>query len=595
MTQRHAMFSAFANVHAQFQQARQRYSAQENAILKALQALEEIEGKHSSWAPADLAAQHPVMRYLKEWQHESERVCQEWQRRVMAYQTVNAFRDKVGDSLLVYVYGKVNAGKSSLGNFVATGHASPSSVDVLQESGVSFGWQASSRGSKQEGSLQSGFGVKSTECTSAIQFFTLPGLTWVDSPGLHSSTPENGELARHYAEASDMVVYVMNARNPGRQSDGEELRYLMTLKKPLYIVLSRSDQTEENENDHGEIVKEIVIKPRAQQVKQEQYVRQQLEEIAAELGMPEVAAQCKIMSLSVSYAEHADNKATWEASGMGHFMSAMTQLAQGDSVRYKQQAPLEQLRVFSKDLHHEAQRLDDSQQALANALDCLAQEVTQTADRLLRRLEMRVMEIASALPDSAYEEEHPLLIERVASSLRPDIHRALIQSMKEQLKAFERSASKAMDFSDASGLPGFKQRYESIELPGKSYINQLNILGKALGTGIGYMVGGTKGAGIGASIGAQCGNALGAIFSVDSTTLNVYTGNNRRDLEAALIEKFRCDIELHIQEVYTAPVVSAVASIQKPLLESRQALGNLQRQLERVEYAPNQKELRCVA
>lgn len=583
MTQRHAMFAAFANVHAQFQQARQRYSAQENAILKALQALEEIEGKHSSWTPADLAAQHPVMRYLKEWQYESERVRQEWQQRVRAYHTVNAFRDKVGDSFLVYVYGKVNAGKSSLGNFVATGHACPGPVGFLQNDGVRFGWQASSRGSERVSALESGFGVKSTECTSAVQFFTLPGLTWVDSPGLHSSTPENGELARHYVEASDMVVYVMNARNPGRQSDGEELRYLMTLKKPLYIVLSRSDQTEENESDHGEIVTEIVMKPRAQQIKQEQYVRQQLEEIAAEIGMPEAAAQCQIMSLSVSYAEHTDSKAAWEASGMGHFMSAMTQLAQGDSVRYKQQVPLERLRAFSTDLHYAAQRLDHSQQALANALDHLAQEVTQTADRLLRRLEMRAIEITSALPDSAFEEEPNLLIERVASSLRPEIQRALAQSMKEQLKTFERSATKAMDFSDASGLPGFKQRYESIDLPGKSYSNQLNTLGKALGSGIGYMVGGTKGASIGATIGAQLGDALGEMFSVDSTTLQVYTGNNRRDLESALVEKFRCDIERHIQEVYTTPVISAVASIQQPLKASHHALCNLQHQLGRVE------------
>ncbi|PQJ96335.1 hypothetical protein [Chromatium okenii] len=41
------------------------------------------------------------------------------------YQRNTEFRENFGDSLLVYVYGKVKAGKSSIGNYVAYGHGDP--------------------------------------------------------------------------------------------------------------------------------------------------------------------------------------------------------------------------------------------------------------------------------------------------------------------------------------------------------------------------------------------------------------------------------------------------------------------------------------
>lgn len=168
----------------------------------------------------------------------------------------------MGDSFLVYVYGKVNAGKSSLGNYIATGHHKPSREQVTQyhRECLTYGWQAASaeHNQVQEGRLEAGFGVDRQECTRDIQYFTLPGLTWVDSPGLHSKTPENGELARRYAESADLVVYVMSAANPGRDTDLQEIRTLLALKKPMVFVITRADAFEEDEID-GEIVQQRIM------------------------------------------------------------------------------------------------------------------------------------------------------------------------------------------------------------------------------------------------------------------------------------------------------------------------------------------------
>lgn len=50
-----------------------------------------------------------------------------WDKSVKNYACNAEFREKYGDSLLVFVYGKVKSGKSSLGNYIAYGISKPTS------------------------------------------------------------------------------------------------------------------------------------------------------------------------------------------------------------------------------------------------------------------------------------------------------------------------------------------------------------------------------------------------------------------------------------------------------------------------------------
>ncbi|MCP5972895.1 dynamin family protein, partial [Klebsiella pneumoniae] len=78
-----------------------------------------------------------------------------------------------------------------------------------------------------------------------IQGFKLPGFTWVDSPGLHSTNTANGDLARKYVDQADLILYTMNSQAPGRQSDMSEVSSLLNGKRSLMILLTGSDITEE--------------------------------------------------------------------------------------------------------------------------------------------------------------------------------------------------------------------------------------------------------------------------------------------------------------------------------------------------------------
>ena len=71
----------------------------------------------------------------------------------------------------------------------------------------------------KEAETKKEFRVGATEATSSIQGFSLDGLTWIDSPGLHSINQENGDLAKDYVEHADLILYTMKSDSPGRRAD----------------------------------------------------------------------------------------------------------------------------------------------------------------------------------------------------------------------------------------------------------------------------------------------------------------------------------------------------------------------------------------
>lgn len=112
-------------------------------------------------------------------------------------------------SLLVIVFADVKAGKSTLGNFVSGYYLKDTSYADLHTS-MSYAiedFSAASRENRSIRELPMPFPENEIEATSAIQYYTLgQGLTWVDTPGLHSLTKEHGELAKEYIQFADLVL-----------------------------------------------------------------------------------------------------------------------------------------------------------------------------------------------------------------------------------------------------------------------------------------------------------------------------------------------------------------------------------------------------
>lgn len=577
---RHQLFDAFSHLAGEFQNAHSRVKLREHQVLEELRQLNRQLDATASEDHHRLSGEQPVTQAFRQWLDELTRVRQQWAQRVVTYERGTEFRAKVGDSFLVYVYGKVNAGKSSLGNYIATGHHKPGHEHVTQyhQKNLIFGWQAAASGEPkqvQEGSLKAGFGVDRQECTRDIQYFTLPGLTWVDSPGLHSKTPENGELARRYAESADLVVYVMSAANPARESDLQEIRTLLALKKPMVFVITRADAFEEDEID-GEIVQQRVMMSPEERQAQISYVRQALHDQLEDPDDRRALANAEITTLSVTYAEEAETLQALQESGVPAFMTQMQSLVATKSVTMKLETPERNLKAFCKDLCASIKRLSQSQMELQGSLKELNESVDDIRQRMISALQNELRDIVNNVEPEVYQQPRQLA-QQIREALQPRINVRIEQALQEQLEQLDHEITTALDFSDASDLPGFEPHYKEYK-----YSNEAKTrIGSGAGGGIlggviGFFVGGPLGSAIGATIGSAVGERAGAALSGIKTAY-IPNGDNREEIEQAAIDFFSRDIEKAIDTHYVHPIRNSTVVVQQTLTTSLKALENFRK------------------
>ena len=284
----------------------------------------------------------------------------EWDAKIAGRKNGIEFRESFEDSLLVFVNGKVKSGKSSLGNYMAWGHTDPDdnlkrrvAPRLRPEYKSQENTAVSGGDSEHEAQKHKEFRVGATEATSSIQSFKLPGITWVDSPGMHSLKIENEKLARDYVEHADLILYTMKSDSPGRESDLTEIKHLLVKEKKLLILLTGSDDIEEDIDDvSDELVQTIVMKTPERCEKQRDYVRKALDEKCG----AENTSNVEIVSLSVRYAQiNAADPAAFRDSGMGLLCETLHHILQSDSVRIKQRKPITSMQNFMTSCHHDLQ------------------------------------------------------------------------------------------------------------------------------------------------------------------------------------------------------------------------------------------------
>lgn len=267
------------------------------------------------------------------------------------------FSSQFKDKFIVIVYGKVNAGKSSLGNFIAK-HCLPkqkADFKIYNKDNQNF-------------STIKEFEAKNTECTSEIQLFELGGLAWVDTPGLGSLTPENGALARKYIEAADYVVFPTASDSYMQSDEMTQLKELLKLKKHIYLLITKSDKSEEDEVN-GKIVR--IFKNKSLQDRRAQE-KDSLERLKSQQNLSQDEVKLidqKILSISVLAAtkglEENDDELL-EQSNMHLFYENMQALLDKKAQRFKEQAPYESLDTLTTSIIKDKDSVQCIQESLAN-------------------------------------------------------------------------------------------------------------------------------------------------------------------------------------------------------------------------------------
>lgn len=148
-----------------------------------------------------------------------------WQKAIGRYIEGKEFVNKFERSLLLIVFADVNAGKSSLGNFVSGYAFKDTLYGKLYSKPKLYVYDYTDKSLKsgtEKEIVEGYFEELAVQATASIQYYTLHnGLTWVDTPGIHSLTEEYEELAKDYVKFADLILFLTPSNNPWKQDEAK--------------------------------------------------------------------------------------------------------------------------------------------------------------------------------------------------------------------------------------------------------------------------------------------------------------------------------------------------------------------------------------
>lgn len=551
------LLQIFADTDRRFAEVQEKIDNQERLLFSELEQV----GKTVVAEPVDNRQEGEfAAAFEPRWQQMKKQVA-DWQSQVKDHERNTVFRHKFGDSLLVFAYGKVKAGKSSLGNFIAFGQHNPDQQCVDNAIAVPEFFHEDETGADRDNRdsqniRQNGsFRVDTLEATSSIQGFTLPGLTWVDVPGLDSLTEENGRLAQKYVKAADLVLFLTHSSSPCRRSELERIAGLLGEKKPLAVVITACDVYDEDEVD-GQIVSQLVMKPASDLDEQKNWVKGEINSLDKELLSH--LADTDIHAISIRYAEENQGRKGWQESGMAGFAGQISAIAAGEGLRLKEEVPLRNLQAFAGNLLKSIKETDSNLNDMKTMLDHDQQKFRKLGERLATRVNQ---DMNSHIDKMTAEHLHndKSFAEAVEKKIPEAWQEIVVPAINEHCADLAEGIDAGLArFQNIDlDLPGFKRHEQTVSTDGKSRIGQGAVTGATVGgamaattttttvasfAAVGATVVGSLGMGIGAVIGA----GVGLLLSNKPRQYKVEVGDNRFKVAAASREAVAKIIEKEI-------------------------------------------------
>ncbi|MEJ5128452.1 dynamin family protein [Comamonas sp. MYb21] len=390
--------------------------AQLHSQLQQLQAWQTQlqQGLGSALAPTPgLQPSHPLAQQAQALQQQCQDLQARWAQQWSALQPARSLAQDFEQRVILLVFGKFNAGKSSLCNFLAERFAA-------QGQPLRFFHLADGAVVESDEPLREG----ATETTARLQGLCLgTGLVLLDTPGLHSVTPENAALTQRFTESADGLLWLSSSTSPGQVQELDELARELRRNKPLLPVITRSDLIEEDEVD-GEIQKCLRNKTPGNRALQEADVQARAQGKLRQLGI-DVSVLKRPVSISVHAARSQPGPDALANAGLLRLYTAIAEVLAPAQV-YKQRKPAEVL------LHHLEENLQGAIDAeLRPQLQRLQQVLAQEQERLQHSktamLRAAWRQTIPALPGllDLYADRLPLLFAEVAALVRGEIREQL--------------------------------------------------------------------------------------------------------------------------------------------------------------------------
>jgi predicted GTPase len=529
------------NNEKKFMDALKEFSGIESDMAHKLQALEAWRaGLDAILAPmgvADEKVQGEAESRMQALGNQIKSCIQQWSDGLDARALLNEFSDSMADRMVLLVFGKVNAGKSSFCNFIASRFA---------QAGHTVRYFMLDQGRRVD--LEVPFKEGATETTACIQGVELGGrLVMLDTPGLHSVTPENGSLTQRYLDAADAVLWLTSSAAPGQVQELAQLQAELALGKPVQAVITRSDRIEQDEED-GKLVSRLMNKTHQNRNAQEGDVFKRATEYLQQSGV-----RGEILRTPISVSAHCakagvGQEKAMELSGFEQLFGALAVLA-GEARAYKRAKPARMLHNFlarqvKADLV--SRLLPACEQVQAINLN-IAKSLRDQAPDVARTVRLEVMMQLPVLLDRfrAGKDKEGLL-KAVAEKVNEVASREVGKVLEQHLKQAD-----ALEFSlNGKDVANFTD--EIIEVPVRTGAGKkalVRALCGGLGALGGLLLGGVAGI-AGAAAGEAVGNWVGGKLEKEKMK-TISAGVSYAELHASLQSVLDKDIPQHVQQFMT--------------------------------------------
>lgn len=562
-TERRAEFlNSFKGLQKKFDDSLKAAEEDETRFKNECQRFQSNVDKQLTTAKNKLAENNPLSKQLLAFSDVIKSTNKDWRNRIDKQDTGVRFREGFNDSLMVFVYGKVKSGKSSLGNYVAWGHTdpdtelknqTPDNVQPIYFSGKRTDVKGGDALNEAEGNKE--FRVGATEATSTIQGFKLPGLTWIDSPGLHSKNSENDQLARDYVQHSDLILYTMKSDSPGRATDLAEIAELYQSDKRFLLLITGSDDTEIGwDEDTQTMINKVVMKDEQRRKEQREYIRSELLKID---GLKDNVNNIDIIAFSARYAqENQDSPEAFKDSGMSELFDILEEVSQSSGVKLKQQVPLKAFLSFLDNFKKDIEKYADFIDNFSTKFSSLDSEIGRKLLIETAEIKQEVSEVIRSsfrgVPDAHRDDGSKMnvyfdtLKNRVKNKQNALIAESIRNLLQEFSQGFDDNVLYVIDNSALYQLPEFAietQKRKRVTRVIKGTRGRNSGLGSLIGAGAGFLVGGPAGAAVGGALGGLAGGATGRSASVEEGEFDVNVGDNLAEIEQNFIEITKQSIE----------------------------------------------------
>ena len=476
------------------------------------------------------------------------------------------FRSDLSNYFIVIIFGKVKAGKSSLGNFIAK--------NKLESQKVEF-FKYDEAGKKQaikklEEIEEDSFATNNLECTVEIQGFKLDGMAWIDTPGLGSMVKENGDLAKEYIQSADYIIYPTSSDSPLQLDEREQLKELFEQNKKVSICITKSDYKDEDEcecgsedgceNCNGGMVKVLKNKCLSKREGQEKFVK---EEIYKLIPKDKEYILGDIFSISTHTAkkglDSSDNE-LFEDSNIPKFYELLTDVIKDKASKLKADTPYEGLKSFIdfNILGSDIIKQNSSIKNIKLELESLEQVIRESQERfeilkenssndLVSEIEFIISKYSLEINKSNSKE----MFLQIDSEINKKMFEIIEKNISEILNNFDASF-KSLSTTFSSNEFIIEDVYESIKVDTSSRNKKIGagILGLIATVGVGIATGGAT-----LLVQAAATIVAGGVASYAGGKLGEFSGSKKKkkevigDNKEQVLQKFKTSRLLHYEKI----------------------------------------------